>query len=173
MFHLSQHGKLHAVRPSHAAIAPVVDDLRRDAHVAADFRHAAESFDEGIMHRAGQSIRTVYGVKRKLCIALRDSDMHADAMSGSRGVSSELIAIGARLAAAREAVGRSQAEVCRAIGVSAGTWNHWEKGRRKQDMIALIRFANLYDVPLDWILQGRTGNLSQKLFAKLLPQETG
>jgi len=62
---------------------------------------------------------------------------------------------GLRLRAAREAIERSQADVCRAIEVDANRWNQYERGGRRLDHDVLAQFCDTYGVTTDWVLRGR------------------
>jgi tRNA (cmo5U34)-methyltransferase len=62
--------------------------------------------------------------------------------------------IGKRLAAARERLGLSQAEVSRRAKVPANAYNQWERGRRLVNVFDAIRLAGVLGVTLDWIYRG-------------------
>ena len=62
--------------------------------------------------------------------------------------------IGERLKQAREALGLSQADVCRDAGVSANAYNQWEKGRRLVNFFDAMKLADGLGVSLDWIYRG-------------------
>ena len=55
----------------------------------------------------------------------------------------------------REKMEISQAELSRRIGVSRQTFNNYELGKREADYETLIKFADYFDVSLDYLL-GRT-----------------
>ena len=62
--------------------------------------------------------------------------------------------VGARLRKAREALGLSQADVCRRAGVSANAYNQWEKGRRLINVFDAMKLADSLNISLDWICRG-------------------
>jgi ribosome-binding protein aMBF1 (putative translation factor) len=66
----------------------------------------------------------------------------------------ELAQIGARLRAARLALGLSQKDLYEAIGVKAAAWNHWESGKRMPDPLAMMELYRLHGVTLEWIYGG-------------------
>jgi transcriptional regulator with XRE-family HTH domain len=80
---------------------------------------------------------------------------------------------GKRLARAREALDLSQVEICRAIGIGETTWNNWEKGKRRPDPIALVRFANTYGITLDYIYRGDTQGLTARILSKVIERRAG
>lgn len=62
--------------------------------------------------------------------------------------------LGARLRRAREALGLSQADVCRRAGVAANAYNQWEKGRRLINVFDAIKLADALGLSLDHIYRG-------------------
>jgi tRNA (cmo5U34)-methyltransferase len=62
--------------------------------------------------------------------------------------------VGDRLKQAREARGLSQADVCRAAGVTANAYNQWEKGRRLINVFDAMKLADGLGISLDWIYRG-------------------
>ena len=62
--------------------------------------------------------------------------------------------VGERLRKAREALGRSQADVCRHAVVSANAYNQWEKGRRLINVFDAMKLADSLNISLDWIYRG-------------------
>ena len=74
-------------------------------------------------------------------------------MSRSRS-NQELVQIGARLKAARLALGLSQKYLYEAIGVKAAAWNHWESGKRMPDPMVMAELYLLHGVTMEWIYAG-------------------
>lgn len=81
--------------------------------------------------------------------------------------------IGGRITKAREALGVTQKEVCRLIGVGETTWNNWEKGKRRPDPIALARFCNAYGVTLDYIFRDNPQGLPGRILEKIIGRQAG
>lgn len=65
-----------------------------------------------------------------------------------------LRAIGARLRAARLALGLTQKDLYEPLGVKAATWNHWESGKRMPDPLVMAKLKEMYGITLDWIYSG-------------------
>lgn len=74
-------------------------------------------------------------------------------MSRSRS-NQELVQVGARLKAARLALGLSQKDLYEAIGVKAAAWNHWESGKRMPDPMVMAELYRLHGVTMEWIYAG-------------------
>ena len=66
--------------------------------------------------------------------------------------SAETAQIGRRIAAAREGLGLTQAELARAIGVDRTAIAKIETGRRKVSASELVRMATALDRPIDWFI---------------------
>lgn len=66
----------------------------------------------------------------------------------------ELIEVGARLRAARIALGLSQKDLYDAIGVKASAWNHWESGKRLPDPMAMVQLYRMHGITMEWIYGG-------------------
>jgi tRNA (cmo5U34)-methyltransferase len=62
--------------------------------------------------------------------------------------------VGERLKQSREALGLSQADVCRTVGVTANAYNQWEKGRRLINVFDAMKLADGLGISLDWIYRG-------------------
>lgn len=58
----------------------------------------------------------------------------------------------------------TQRKLSAGIGVSAQTYNRWEKGYNEPDIKSIIKIAKFYDVSLDYLL----GNSDLKNASKLL-----
>lgn len=80
----------------------------------------------------------------------------------------ELLEIGDRLRAVREALELSQTDISRAIGVRANTYNQWENGKRLIDPLVASRLCDQFGVTMDWIYRGNMSSLPQHLAAKLV-----
>lgn len=64
------------------------------------------------------------------------------------------MAVNERLREAREASGLSQGQVAKKMGMHRPTVTEIEAGRRKISADEIGEFAKLYDVPIDWIVDG-------------------
>ena len=64
------------------------------------------------------------------------------------------LAVGERLRRAREALGLTQADVCRRAGVTANAYNQWEKGRRLINLFDAMKLADVLNFTLDWLYRG-------------------
>lgn len=62
--------------------------------------------------------------------------------------------IGARLRAARLALGLTQKDLYEPLGVKAATWNHWESGKRLPDPLVMAKLRDLHGITMDWIYSG-------------------
>ena len=62
-----------------------------------------------------------------------------------------------RLAELRNKKGTTQDEVASFIGVARTTYANYEQGTREPDIQTLCKLADLYNVPLDYLL-GRSGS---------------
>lgn len=78
-------------------------------------------------------------------------------------------AVGRRLADTRRALGLTQEELSDFLGISRGALGNYEQGQRLPDAAVMIRFADRYGVPMDWIYRGETAQLSTELAGKLRP----
>lgn len=63
-------------------------------------------------------------------------------------------AIGSRLAAIRNYVGKSQAEFAPSVGMSAGRWANYEIGTSRIPVDEAIKIVQLVGVSLDYIYYG-------------------
>ena len=64
--------------------------------------------------------------------------------------------MGLRMVAARAVQNVSQAAAARHLGISASKLANWESGAHSPDRDALNLFCDIYEVPTDWVLRGRT-----------------
>jgi transcriptional regulator with XRE-family HTH domain len=71
--------------------------------------------------------------------------------------------IGHRLRFTREALGLSQAELCRRTGISPAAWNNAETGDNRIGIDNAMSLCRATGVTLDWIFLGHRGGLPQKL----------
>jgi len=63
-------------------------------------------------------------------------------------------AIGERLKKTRELRGLKQNRVARKLGIHNSTLSKYESGEREIDNETLLRLADMYDVPAQWIMTG-------------------
>lgn len=66
----------------------------------------------------------------------------------------ELLQIGRRLRAARQAIGLSQKTLYDTLGIKAAAWNHWESGKRLPDPLAMAELYRRYGITMEWIYVG-------------------
>lgn len=71
--------------------------------------------------------------------------------------SPEYAYLGRQLATAREALGLSQAEAAKLIGISQGTYSGYETGTRRIKLPMLQQIAKAYDVTVDWLIGSGSG----------------
>jgi ribosome-binding protein aMBF1 (putative translation factor) len=76
--------------------------------------------------------------------------------------------VGRRLLRTREALGLSQAEFCRQIGVERNLYNPFEKGRRRITIGVAMKIRDRYGITLDWIYAGEPHALPSDLYHKLV-----
>jgi DNA-binding XRE family transcriptional regulator len=79
--------------------------------------------------------------------------------------------IGWRLKQTREALGATQAEICKPIKCKQPRWNQYETGDRKITTEIAVRLCDTYDLTMDWIYRGKIGPtlpvwLLEKLYGK-------
>lgn len=60
--------------------------------------------------------------------------------------------IASRLRTARESAGLSQGQVARLVGLHRPSISELEAGRRRVTAAELAKFAEIYDVPLPWLV---------------------
>jgi DNA-binding XRE family transcriptional regulator len=75
--------------------------------------------------------------------------------------------IGERLRVTREALGLSQAELCRRLGISPAAWNNAETGDNRIGIDNAMLLCKAIGVTLDWIYMGHRGGLPQKLAVEI------
>lgn len=76
-------------------------------------------------------------------------------------------AIGKRLLRAREALGISQADVCRAIDVKPNRYSQYESGERRITLPVAIKLADSYGITLDYIYRNDVSALPVGLHQKI------
>ncbi len=62
--------------------------------------------------------------------------------------------MGKRLRWARERLGMSQIDVASKLGITNISISNYERGHREPDNATLIRFAELYNVSVQWLVTG-------------------
>lgn len=83
-----------------------------------------------------------------------------------------LKAIGARLRAARLALGLTQKDLYEPLGVKAATWNHWESGKRLPDPLVMARLKEMHGITTDWVYAGDASALPFSLAKAVLRAES-
>ena len=68
-----------------------------------------------------------------------------------------------RLRLTRQALGLSQAELCRRTGIGPAAWNNAETGDNRMGVDNAMELCRATGVTLDWIFLGHRGGLPQKL----------
>jgi transcriptional regulator with XRE-family HTH domain len=68
-----------------------------------------------------------------------------------------------RLRVTRLALGITEADAAEAHGVTLATYQKWEAGCRQLTVGFAIRFAEKYEVSLDWLIEGEAGNVGRHL----------
>lgn len=84
--------------------------------------------------------------------------------------SPEYAYIGMKLATVREALGLSQAEASKLIGIPQGTYSGYETGTRRINLSMLQQIADAYNVTVDWLIGTKAG-LNVADFDSLSEQE--
>jgi transcriptional regulator with XRE-family HTH domain len=74
---------------------------------------------------------------------------------------------GRRLKAARHALGLSQEELAKAIGVERNALSNWETGQRLADVLAMARLYNEFNVTLEWIYCGTLAQMPYAIATKI------
>jgi transcriptional regulator with XRE-family HTH domain len=72
-----------------------------------------------------------------------------------------------RLLRTRTALGLSQAEFCRQIGVKKNVYNPFERGRRQITVEVATMICERFGLSLDWIYRGDVSRLPAELFQRL------
>lgn len=64
--------------------------------------------------------------------------------------------LGARIASMRRSMGMSQADLAKALGISASAVGMYEQGRRQPSMELMADMAKLFGVSIDFLVTGKT-----------------
>lgn len=75
--------------------------------------------------------------------------------------------MGGRLVAMHEALGITQAEVCRATRLKPNRYSQYVNGERPLTLDAANKIADQFPVTLDWLLRGDIRTLSVEFHRKL------
>lgn len=67
---------------------------------------------------------------------------------------SDVPSIARRIKLTREALGLSQAEICRRTGITPPAWNNYEMARGRPDLDPAFAISRVTGVSLDWIYFG-------------------
>ena len=65
----------------------------------------------------------------------------------------------------RQIKGYKQYYIAEILGVSQGTYNNWETGKRIPSLDTIIKIADIYDIELDYLF-GRNVEANKKLKEK-------
>ena len=71
-----------------------------------------------------------------------------------------------RLKEIRKAAGLTQKDVATYVGVSQNTYSYWENGKTKIDVESLGKLAKLFNVSIDYILDGAAYKASIESYVK-------
>jgi len=83
-----------------------------------------------------------------------------------------VIVLGKRLAKARKAKQFTQDYVANIIGTTYQTISNYERDERDPDTQTLAKLASLYEVSLDWLLNGHSPNTTQPDFEAPFREKT-
>lgn len=75
--------------------------------------------------------------------------------------------IARRLVATREAIGITQAELCRRADIKPNAYNHWEKGHGRPSLDQAVRLARTLGITLDWIYLGDLSGVPHGLASQI------
>ena len=76
--------------------------------------------------------------------------------------------VGRRLAATREALGITQAELRRQLRVDPPRWNPYELGKRRITIEVALGLRLAFGVTLDWIYVGDSSGLPARLHKRIV-----
>lgn len=93
------------------------------------------------------------------CIARLGGAMHHSCMDATM----HKIEVGGRLRLAIEALGKSQAEVARAMGVSPTKLNNWLRGDNYPSNLVIVALCDRYNITADWLLRGAVSGMASPL----------
>lgn len=77
--------------------------------------------------------------------------------------------VGDRLRISRVALGKSQAELARAVGITPQRWNNYEMGRRPLDIDIAMAICGRTLLTLDWLYRGEMGALPFDIAQRIQP----
>ncbi len=75
--------------------------------------------------------------------------------------------VAARLTMTREALGLSQAEICRRSGIAKSAWNNAETADNRLSLNDAIRLWEAFEIDLRWTFLGKIGGLPHDLAKKV------
>lgn len=75
--------------------------------------------------------------------------------------------VAVRLRLTREALGLSQARLCRLTGIAPNTWNNAETGDNMLGLANALRLCQVTGVTLEWIYRGNRFGLPQAIAEEL------
>jgi ribosome-binding protein aMBF1 (putative translation factor) len=84
-----------------------------------------------------------------------------------QNMTDELRTAARRLLLTRRALGLSQVEFCRQIGVEKNVYNPFEKGHRPITLNVARKIRKRFGISLDWIIEGDPAHLPMELYRKL------
>jgi transcriptional regulator with XRE-family HTH domain len=76
-------------------------------------------------------------------------------------------AMGSRLQAVREAIGLTQDDMAKNMGVVVTTLSAWESGRNQIDIVKLARSATRWGFTTDWVARGDLSGLRKDVAEKV------
>lgn len=79
--------------------------------------------------------------------------------------------IAARLALTRQALGKSQADLCRITGITTQKWNNAETGDNRISIPDAVRLCRATGVTMDWIYRGVRHGLPAVVLEAVARQE--
>lgn len=81
--------------------------------------------------------------------------------------------LGDRLRSLREKHNLTQAQIAKKIGISRGTYAHYEINKRRPDYETLIKITDIFNVSLDFLLTGKEFDSSNEdMWKELLDPKT-
>ena len=80
---------------------------------------------------------------------------------------SQVDQIAARLIASREALGLSQADLCRRAGIARNTYNQWETAKGPPRIDQAMKLCDALGYTLDWIYRGDPSGLPYQMASSL------
>lgn len=80
--------------------------------------------------------------------------------------------VSTRLKWTRQALGYSQADWSRFIGIAPQAWNNYERGLRRISINQSLKLCDRSEVSLDWIYRGVTAGLPRSFAEKMRRMRT-